>query len=87
MTGVSQWPYKMVSKALEVIPRTLVQNCGGDIIRTLTALRAKHATTSADNKTFGIDGETGAIVDMKELGIWEPVAVKLQAYKTAIEVI
>jgi len=85
LTGVNQWPYKVVSKALEVIPRTLVQNCGGDVIRTLTALRAKHATTSADNKTFGIDGETGQIVDMKVLGIWEPLAVKLQAYKTAIE--
>lgn len=86
ITGVKQWPYKALSKALEVIPRTLVQNCGGDVIRTLTALRAKHATTSADNKTFGIDGESGKIVDMKELGVWEPLAVKLQAYKTAIEV-
>jgi T-complex protein 1 subunit gamma len=85
MTGVSQWPYKVVSKALEVIPRTLIQNCGGDVIRTLTALRARHATTSGDNKTFGIDGESGKIVDMNELGVWEPVAVKLQAYKTAIE--
>lgn len=26
------------------------------------------------------------MVDMKELGIWEPLAVKLQTYKTAVEV-
>ncbi|RWS24623.1 T-complex protein 1 subunit gamma-like protein, partial [Leptotrombidium deliense] len=85
ITGLHQRPYKAVAKALEVIPRTLIQNCGGDSIRTLTALRAKHATTSADYKTWGINGETGEIADMKELGIWEPLVVKLQAYKTAIE--
>ncbi|CAG2109020.1 unnamed protein product [Medioppia subpectinata] len=85
ITGVHQWPYKAVQKALEVIPRTLIQNCGGDTIRTLTALRAKHATTSADNKTWGINGETGELADISKLGIWEPLSVKLQAYKTAVE--
>jgi T-complex protein 1 subunit gamma len=85
ITGVHQWPYRAIPKALEVIPRTLIQNCGGDTIRTLTALRAKHATTSADNKTWGINGETGELADMSKLGIWEPLVVKLQAYKTAIE--
>uniref|UniRef100_A0A1W7R9I1 T-complex protein 1 subunit gamma n=1 Tax=Hadrurus spadix TaxID=141984 RepID=A0A1W7R9I1_9SCOR len=83
ITGVQQWPYQAVAKALEVIPRTLIQNCGGDMIRTLTALRAKHATPG--NETWGINGETGELSDMKSLGIWEPLAVKLQTYKTAIE--
>ncbi|KAF1565566.1 UNVERIFIED_CONTAM: T-complex protein 1 subunit gamma, partial [Eudyptes robustus] len=48
--GVQQWPYKAIARALEVIPRTLVQNCGGSTIRQLTALRAKHAQ-SPDNWT------------------------------------
>lgn len=39
VAGVQQWPYKAVAKALEVIPRTLIQNCGASTIRTLTALR------------------------------------------------
>ena len=39
ITGVQQWPYRAVASALEVIPRTLIQNCGGNTIRTLTALR------------------------------------------------
>ena len=39
ITGVHQWPYKAVAKALEVIPRTLIQNCGANTIRTITALR------------------------------------------------
>ena len=43
ITGVQQWPYRAVSRALEVIPRTLIQNCGGQAIRTLTALRVCHS--------------------------------------------
>lgn len=82
LAGVEQWPYKAIASALEIIPRTLAQNCGANTIRTLTALRAKHAT---EGMTWGIDGETGQLVDMKERGIWEPLSVKLQTYKTAIE--
>jgi len=82
ITGVEQWPYRAVVQALEVIPRTLAQNCGANVIRTLTALRAKHA---ARETSWGINGESGAVVDMKELKVWEPLTVKLQVYKTAIE--
>lgn len=81
--GIRQWPYKAMARALEVIPRTLIQNCGGNIIRQLTALRAKHAQPG--NQTWGIDGNTGNLVDMKELHIWDPLSVKLQVFKTAIE--
>jgi len=49
----------------------------------LTALRAKHAQPG--NLTWGIDGTSGALVDMKDLNIWDPLLVKLQVYKTAIE--
>lgn len=79
-------PYQAVAQALEIIPRTLAQNCGANTIRTLTALRAKHASHSGDGPClWGIDGETGQIVDMKVRGIWEPLSVKLQVYKTAVE--
>nr|KAF6412873.1 chaperonin containing TCP1 subunit 3 [Molossus molossus] len=83
MIGVEQWPYRAVAQALEVIPRTLIQNCGASTIRLLTSLRAKH--TQDNCETWGVNGETGTLVDMKELGIWEPLAVKLQTYKTAVE--
>merc|ERR1740123_2901052 len=43
LTGVIQWPYRALANSLEVIPRTLAQNCGANTIRTLTTLRAKHA--------------------------------------------
>jgi len=55
--GMEQGPYRAVGEALEVIPRTLAQNCGANVIRTLTKLRAKHF--DAANVTFGIDGNTG----------------------------
>lgn len=81
--GVEQWPYRAAVQALEVIPRTLAQNCGVNVIRTMTALQAKHA--NAENPMFGIDGNTGEITDMKELGVWDSFGVKSQIFKTAIE--
>lgn len=81
--GVAQWPYKAVAKALEVIPRTLIQNCGASTIRVLTELRAKHA--GCTNTSWGVDGNRGQLADMNELGIWEPLSVKMQTIKTAIE--
>ncbi|OQO06554.1 T-complex protein 1 subunit gamma [Cryoendolithus antarcticus] len=80
--GVAQWPYKAIAEAMEVIPRTLIQNSGNSPIRVLTQLRAKHVEGGS---TWGIDGDAGKIVDMKEFGIWEPQAVKLQSVKTAVE--
>ncbi|KAI5863371.1 chaperonin Cpn60/TCP-1 family [Durotheca rogersii] len=80
--GVQQWPYKAVAEALEVIPRTLVQNAGASPVRVLTELRAKQAEGKS---SWGINGDTGTIADMKDYGIWEPEAIKLQSLKTAIE--
>ncbi|KAI1083875.1 T-complex protein 1 [Whalleya microplaca] len=80
--GVQQWPYKAIADAMEVIPRTLVQNAGASPVRVLTELRAKQ---SEGKSSWGINGETGTIVDMQQYGIWEPEAIKLQSIKTAIE--
>ncbi|RYP69464.1 hypothetical protein DL771_006116 [Monosporascus sp. 5C6A] len=80
--GVQQWPYRAVADALEVIPRTLIQNAGASPVRVLTELRAKQ---SEGKSSWGINGDTGSIVDMQEYGIWEPEAIKLQSIKTAIE--
>ncbi|XP_029514156.1 T-complex protein 1 subunit gamma [Oncorhynchus nerka] len=83
LTGVEQWPYRALAQALEVIPRTLIQNCGASTIRVLTSLRAKH--TQKGSVSWGVNGETGTLADMTSLGIWEPLAVKAQTYKTAVE--
>lgn len=81
--GIDKWPYEAVALAFESIPRTLAQNCGVNVIRTMTALQAKHA--NGENVWTGIDGNTGAITDMKERGIWDAYNVKAQTFKTAIE--
>ena len=81
--GVQQWPYKAVADALEVIPRTLIQNAGQSPVRVITDLRAKHAEGKG---TWGINGDTGTLADMNDYGVWEPEAIKVQSIKTAIEV-
>mmetsp|Transcript_64412 Transcript_64412/g.129525 ORF Transcript_64412/g.129525 Transcript_64412/m.129525 type:complete len:537 (-) Transcript_64412:225-1835(-) len=82
--GIQQWPFAAVGKAFETIPRTLAENCGANIIRQMTLLRAKHKTLEGGS-TWGIDGNTGDLADMHELGIWEPYNVKLQTLKTSME--
>lgn len=81
--GVDKWPYEAVARAFEAIPRTLAQNCGVNVIRTMTALQSKHA--NGDNVSIGIDGNTGVLTDMKEIGVWDAYNVKVQTFKTAIE--
>ncbi|EGN93482.1 hypothetical protein SERLA73DRAFT_97816 [Serpula lacrymans var. lacrymans S7.3] len=82
VTGVEGWPFRAVADAMEVIPRTLVQNSGGNAIRILTELRAKHANGES---SWGVNGDTGKIVDMKTYGLYESASVKIQILKTAIE--
>lgn len=48
-------------------------------------LQAKHAVEG--NTTWGVNGETGEITDMNELGVWDTYSVKAQTFKTSIEVV
>lgn len=50
----------------------------------MVSVQAKH--TQENSASWGVDGETGSLCDMAALGIWEPLAVKAQTYKTAVEV-
>lgn len=81
--SIAAIPYEAVSEALEIIPQTLANNCGGNVIRVVTALRAKHANN--EGSTWGIDGHKGTLADMATIGVWEPYMVKAQTLKTAIE--
>ena len=76
-----QLAYRTVARALEVVPRTLIQNCGSNPIRVLSELRAK---LQADLKvSWSIDGHSGKVVEGSQ--VWEPLAVKRETLKTAIE--
>ena len=46
-------------------------------------MQAKHAN---GEHSWGVNGETGKIVDMKAYGLYESASVKIQTLKTAIEV-
>jgi T-complex protein 1 subunit gamma len=83
--GTVKYPMMAVASALEVIPRTLLQNSGADPLQMLTDLRAKHSTPG--NATFGVSAGRGIseIVDMTVAGVWEPLVVKSQTVKSALE--
>lgn len=80
--GMGAHIFKAVSNALEVIPTTLANNCGCDVVRALTELRSKTVTEPGQ---WGLDGNTGEIKKVDQIGIWEPIAVKTQSIKTSIE--
>jgi len=87
MTTIEKRAYEMVSKSFEVIPRTLAENCGVSVIRTVTKLRQLHLSEDTESKysDYGVNGETGELEKMSDLGIWEPLSVKVHAIQTAIE--
>lgn len=59
--GVEVWPYRAVADAMEVIPRTLVQNAGGNAIRVLTELRV----SVVHQKPRGSDSPLGLRLNMQ----------------------
>lgn len=50
---------------------------------SILIIQAKHAEGL---NNFGVDGDTGKVVDMREYGLLESASVKIQTLKTAIEV-
>jgi len=86
--GTQQGPYKAVANALEVIPRTLSENCGAKTIRLITELRSKHkidADGTDEGLYWGINGQIGELEEINKLDLWEPMLVKTQTMKTAVE--
>ena len=81
--GREQLAIEAFADALEVIPKTLAENAGHDVIDTMVALRAAHEKENGFK--MGIDIYTGEIVDMVEKGVLDPAWVKEQAIKTATE--
>lgn len=73
MTGVEQWPYRAVAQALEVIPRTLIQNCGASTIRLLTSLRVSSV------RTLPVVGP-GAVFSLRDFTSVHPSGFSFKAY-------
>ena len=83
LSGREQLAVESFADAMEVIPRTLVENAGLDPIDMLTDLRSAH---SKKQKWAGIDVFTGKITDSWKKGVIEPLKIKTQAVSSASEV-
>lgn len=83
LTGREQLAAEKFAESLEVIPLTLAENAGMNLIDTMTDLRSKQAKGS---KWAGIDARNSRIADMSKLDIVEPLSVKEQIIKSSTEV-
>jgi thermosome len=81
--GREQLAIEAFAESLEMIPITLAENAGLDPIDILVSLRAAH--DKPDGLWKGIHVFTGKTVDMMEENVLEPLTVKEQAIKSAVE--
>ena len=82
--GREQLAIEAFADALEVIPRTLAENAGLDILDTMVAMKAAHE--KKNGLKMGVNVFKGGVADMLKEGVVEPLAVKLQAIKSCVEV-
>jgi len=82
LPGREQLAVQSFAEAMEIVPLTLGENAGLDPIDILSELRARHGK---GEKWAGVEVFEGKIRDMKELEVYEPLAVKKQTIKSATE--
>ncbi|MGC9435137.1 MAG: thermosome subunit alpha [Methanomicrobiales archaeon] len=80
--GRQQISINAFASAIEAVPRTIAENAGLDPVDTFVALRNAHA---GGESCGGIDVDTGAVVDMVEQGVVEPLTVKSNALTSAAD--
>ena len=83
LSGREQLAVEAFADAMEVIPRTLIENAGLDPIDAMTDLKAAH---SKKQKWAGIDVFSGKVMDAWKRGVLEPLKIKTQAVSSAAEV-
>ncbi|MCP8304791.1 MAG: TCP-1/cpn60 chaperonin family protein [archaeon] len=82
LSGREQLAVQKFAESIEVIPLTLAENAGLDLIDTQVELRAKHGQGQI---WAGIGIRDGGVIDTYEARIYEPVIVKEQIIKSATE--
>jgi chaperonin GroEL (HSP60 family) len=82
--GREQLAIEAFAEALEVIPRTLAENAGLDILDTMVAMKTAHA--KKDGGYMGVNVFDEGVIDMLAMGVVEPKVVKEQALQSGIEV-
>jgi len=84
--GREQLVVQKFAEALEEIPLTIAKNAGMNTIDTLVQLRSRHASSNGRVSTYGVNAIKRKVDEMFPLVI-EPVLVKEQVIKTAVEVV
>jgi thermosome len=82
--GREQLAIEAFADAMEIIPRTLAENAGLDILDTMVAMKTAHA--KKDGAYMGVNVFHEGVIDMMGEGVVEPTVVKEQAIKSGIEV-
>jgi thermosome len=82
--GRQQLAIEVYANALEIIPKTLVENAGYNPVDLLVELRSKHVKD--DGKSFGVNIDLGKADNMVKLGVLEPLTILTQAIQSATEV-
>ncbi|KAK1934761.1 putative T-complex protein 1 delta subunit [Babesia divergens] len=82
--GVEQLCVKAFAEALEVIPYTLAENAGLHPLKVITELRNKHMNSGS---SFGINIKKGAVSNMMDDKVIQPMLVTLSAIKLAAETV
>ena len=83
--GREQMAIEAFAQAVEVVPNTLAENAGLDVIDTVMDLRKAH-TKKGRNQHAGLDVFTGKVVNMRSRNVVEPLRVKTQALSSATDV-
>ncbi len=83
--GREQLAVAAFAEALEAIPVAIAQNAGINPIDIMVELKAKH--NNAQNLWYGVNVSTGKTADMWKMKIVEPLRVKKQVIKSAVEAV
>jgi thermosome len=83
--GREQLAVTAFAEALESIPVAIAQNAGINPIDILVDLKSKH--NSLQNIWFGVNTQTGKAADMLKMDVVEPLRVKTQVIKSAVEAV
>src|SRR2546428_490371 len=83
--GREQLAVTAFAEALESIPVAIAQNAGVNPIDILVDLKSKH--NSVQNIWFGVNTKTGKASDMLKMDVVEPLRVKTQVIKSAVEAV
>merc|ERR1719334_1836564 len=84
LAGADAYCFKAFAEAMEVIPYTLAENAGLNPIGTVTELRNRHAQ---GEKTAGINVRKGAITNILEENVVQPLLVSTSAITLASETV